>query len=345
MTRHGQLCLQIILIASLVGCASSGRQTRTPVYSSPDLEFTAFLDDSVYLTGQPIYVFLKVRNTSKSMVRDMNSLRHCRGGHLRLFRADDSTEILSEMSCAMSFLSKEGLPLQPGTVDCEGMNLLNFFNSRDPGTATRDRLSRRSIGQKDTSLTDYLNMPRLEPGRYRVEARYNVHSGYRLEEQVTLLIAPPMYFQVRPIESDPSEHARVVDFLGSAPGPHEERKNYCLRRLRGFRGSRYFLPIFQGTGTRIKSTPVDTLLTWYREVAANDAKRATLLAYVRWLVPDLLKTQPGVSSLIQEFAFWERSRTILAAWRNHETRTALRERLMESRDDPFRSPTADLEDP
>ncbi len=251
-----------VMLASLLSLAGPGnalaaRQTVRAALS-------IVLEDSILAEGQTIYMLIRLKNEGDQPLADLAPL----AGYLslRLFRADSLREILpAPWGSAVEPTAGETLGI--GAEKVVVRNLAIHFST--PPTDIN-------------GIAPRLGEPSLEPGRYRLEARYTAHPSRRKEHGLATLDIAPVMFEVRPLRDFPEEAARVKTFLDGLPhlGIGIERSPlspYASSRLQEFLGSRFLLLIYLSQGALLDSTDFDKLFAGVVSAGAPATRRAALL--------------------------------------------------------------------
>ena len=231
--------------------------------SSP-LAVSLTIDETRYLEGQRIETSLCIRNIGPADARDVPPVSPY-GDYLQLeLRNLITGQTLHPWRVPPLQDAQEGYRLGRGEALCEAFNLLTWYGDEDGPLLTR-----------------CLGAHSLPPGRYRLAASLPSHTGSVAGLIPEVLRFSPVEFEVAPISAEKSEQELTNRFLAGyspADANHPLMQEHCKKWLSAFSGSRFYLLIYYNTGTLMRSTPLDHLLTALDAKGGNGVRQASLLS-------------------------------------------------------------------
>jgi hypothetical protein len=229
-----------------------------------EIELSLSLDDSVYLSDQPILTIITAKNAGDVEFRDLAPLYPGdRFIDLRLTNMDSGKPVSFAAPRPLSGYTAEGLRLQPGESELEAINLQQWFGRR-VGDGIAARLGAHS----------------LLPGSYRLDATFHARIGAAVHLPAILSVSHPAYFKVVPIETAPSEVHLVNDFLRDCPADWmdiEAINRYCAAQLSRFLHSKYLVLVYYQSGPGILKVPIDSLMHWVDPSGRGTTRAAYLI--------------------------------------------------------------------
>jgi len=239
------------------------------------VRLTMQLDGDQYLVDQPILALVCVENMGQTTYEDVPTL-YPGDGYLRLSLTREGDNEAQSMSGMLRdvLLTGKGIAISAGKSQCEAVDLLDWYGefTREP-TVT---------GQTGLHL-------RLPPGKYRLGARLNAHTG--LDPAVRsprLLESNVVEFRIGAREAqslDRSLDGFLQDPRSQTHG--DEYRRYCNEWLPRAYRSPHFISLYYGAGISSPATvPVDSILSGLASARVNPVRIASVIWMYSFLSRD-----------------------------------------------------------
>jgi hypothetical protein len=291
-------CLSCLSVSVLICLGSADAST-----SGPRLSIT--LEDSPALQYQTLYVVICVENRTSGTIPDVAPLSPGKGFlQLELLRDRDGLmESIPLRGPSPTYVARDAGPsLAAGDAMCEARDLLVYF-----GEAVND----------SGSAFTRLGWPSLPPGKYRLVAVYDLHTGFDRSIQQQRLSADTLQFEVIPISAVPVEERLLAEFMaGTAQYGTKTTSYFAAARkwLPRFYRSHFLFRIFLESGPEMSRSSIETLLDNLAQHGVSPTKRATLIGIGARVDPRALERDPRTYSKLRAHATSDVERKMINSW-------------------------------